>query len=85
MARVTIDDCLVQIPSRFDLTLIAAKRARQLARGAEPHQPWDGHKSTVLALREIAEGQVGTNVLEEADLPVVPMPKADIDLRDFDF
>lgn len=85
MARVTIDDCLIQIPSRFDLTLIAAKRARQLARGAEPHQPWDGHKSTVLALREIAEGQIGTTVLLEADLPVVPLPKPEMDLQDLDF
>ena len=54
MARVTIQDCLEHVSSRFDLTLIAAKRARQLTRGAEAKLPWDGHKSTVLALREIA-------------------------------
>lgn len=71
MARVTIEDCLLKIPSRFDLTIVATKRARQLARGAEAKLPWDGHKSTVLALREIAEGQVGTDVLMEVDLPVV--------------
>lgn len=71
MARVTIEDCLVQVPSRFDLVLIAAKRARQLTRGAEPKQDWDGHKSTVLALREVAEGQITASVLKEIDLPVV--------------
>jgi len=82
MARVTIQDCLVHIPSRFDLTLVAAKRARQLTRGAEAKLPWDGHKSTVLALREIAEGHVNAEVLKEADLPVVKAPSpslADLD------
>jgi DNA-directed RNA polymerase subunit omega len=74
MARITIEDCLERIPSRFDLTLIAAKRARQLTRGAEAKQPWDGHKSTVLALREIADGQINAEVLKEVDLPVVKQP-----------
>ena len=71
MARVTIQDCLEQIPSRFDLTMVAAKRARQLTRGAESRLPWDGHKSTVLALREIAQGMVTAEVLKEMDLPLV--------------
>ena len=53
MARVTVEDCLAQIPNQFDLTLVAAKRARQLARGAEARLPWGNHKSTVLSLREI--------------------------------
>jgi DNA-directed RNA polymerase subunit omega len=74
MARVTIQDCLEHIPSRFDLTLVAAKRARQLTRGAEAKLPWDGHKSTVLALREIADGQINAEVLKEVDLPVVKPP-----------
>lgn len=82
MARVTIEDCLVHIPSRFVLAGVAAKRARQLARGAEAKLPWDGHKSTVLALKEIAEGQIGPAVLDEADLPVVEMPKASLDALD---
>ena len=69
MARITIQDCLAQIPSRFELTMVAAKRARQLARGSEPHLPWNNHKSTVLALQEIANGLVTTEVLKEADLP----------------
>ena len=74
MARVTIEDCLVHIPSAFDLTMVAAKRARQLARGAESKLPWNGHKSTVLALQEIAGGQVTADVLKEAELPVVKAP-----------
>jgi DNA-directed RNA polymerase subunit omega len=74
MARITIQDCLEQIPSRFDLTMVAAKRARQLTRGAEAKLPWEGHKSTVLALREIAQGMVSVDVLHEADLPHVPAP-----------
>lgn len=71
MARVTIQDCLVRIPSAFDLTMVAAKRARQLARGAEAKLPWGGHKSTVLALKEIAEGQITMDVLREVDLPAL--------------
>ncbi|MGQ0586714.1 MAG: DNA-directed RNA polymerase subunit omega [Gammaproteobacteria bacterium] len=71
MARVTIEDCLEHVHSRFQLTMVAAKRARQLARGAESRLPWDGHKSTVLALREIADGRVTVDVLREADLPHV--------------
>ena len=71
MARVTIEDCLTQVPSHFDLTMIASKRARQLARGAEAKLPWNGHKSTVLALQEIATGEITATVLKEVDLPVV--------------
>lgn len=71
MARVTVEDCLARVPSPFVLTMTAAKRARQLVRGAEATKPWDGHKSTVLALQEIASGDVTTAILKEADLPVV--------------
>ena len=57
MARVTVEDCLRQISNRFELVLIAAKRARQLVMTAvEPNVPWDHDKSTVVALREIAAG-----------------------------
>ena len=63
MARVTVEDCLARIPNQFELSLVAAKRARQLARGAEARLPWGSHKSTVLSLKEIAEGYVGTSVL----------------------
>lgn len=79
MARITVEDCLASIPDRFDLTLVAAKRARQLARGAEAKVPWEDHKSTVLALKEIAAGLVTTAVLDEADLPVVEKAALDFE------
>lgn len=82
MARVTIQDCLERISSPFDLTMIAAKRARQLTRGAEAKLPWNGHKSTVLALQEIAQGEVTAAVLQEADLPVIKMPNTALDAID---
>jgi DNA-directed RNA polymerase subunit omega len=82
MARITIEDCLERIPSRFDLTMVAAKRARQLTRGAEAHISWDGHKSTVLALREIAQGAVTSDVLKEVDLPLIKAPAVAFDPLD---
>lgn len=85
MARVTVEDCLQQIPNQFDLTLVAAKRARQLARGAEARLPWGSHKSTVLSLREIAEGYVGREVLDEQDLPAIQQPKVDLEPLDASF
>jgi DNA-directed RNA polymerase subunit omega len=65
MARITVDDCLDKIPNRFQLTLVAAYRARQLANGSEPLINTHGlkDKPTVLALREIAAGKVGLEVL----------------------
>ncbi len=65
MARVTVTDCLEHVDNRFQLVLIAAKRARQLIFGAEPLVPMDNDKPTVLALREIAEGLIGPSILEE--------------------
>ena len=58
MARITVDDCLEKIPNRFQLTLVAAYRSRQLANGSEPLVNTHGlkDKPTVLALREIAPG-----------------------------
>lgn len=85
MARVTADDCLKLIPNQFELTLIAAKRARQLARGAEARLPWGNHKSTVLALREIAEQKVDRTVLDEQDLPVIQQPKMELEALDPSF
>ena len=82
MARVTIQDCLTRIPSAFDLTLVAAKRARQLARGSEAKLPWNGHKSTVLALQEIAGGQTTAAVLQEVDLPAIKAPSPSLDIID---
>lgn len=65
MARVTVEDCLDNVDNRFQLVLVATKRARQLVMGAEAHLPWDNDKATVLALREIAAGKVGPEVLDE--------------------
>ena len=56
MARITVEDCLEKIPSRFDLILMASKRARQLATTSrEPLVEWDNDKPTLVALREIEE------------------------------
>lgn len=70
MARITVEDCLEKINSRFDLILVASKRARQLARGADAHLPWENDKPTVMALREIAEGYVDESILDEPDQPL---------------
>ncbi|HOI50882.1 MAG TPA: DNA-directed RNA polymerase subunit omega [Azonexus sp.] len=63
MARVTVDDCLKRIPNRFQMTLAAAHRARQLANGATPLVDAEKDKPTVIALREMAIGKVGLEVL----------------------
>ncbi len=65
MARVTIEDCLEHIDSRFELVLISAKRARQLANGAEALVEWENDKPTVVALREIAAGKINASILNE--------------------
>ncbi len=70
MARITVTDCLEHVDNRFQLVLIATKRARQLILGAEPHVPAENDKPTVIALREIAEGFIGPDILdEETSLP----------------
>ncbi len=58
MARVTVEDCMDYVDNRFDLVLLATKRARQLVNGVEPLLPWENDKPTVMALREIAEGLI---------------------------
>ncbi|QLI80669.1 MULTISPECIES: DNA-directed RNA polymerase subunit omega [Chitinibacter] len=64
MARITVEDCLDRIPNRFDLTLAAAYRARQLENGSSPQVDNNGRdKPTVLALREMAAGLVGVEIL----------------------
>lgn len=65
MARITVEDCLQNVDNRFQLVLVATKRARQLADGAEPLLQVDNDKNTVVALREIAEGLVDKSILEE--------------------
>jgi len=56
MARITVEDCLEHVDNRFDLVLLATRRARQLTRGVEPLLPWENDRPTVMALREIAAG-----------------------------
>lgn len=72
MARVTVEDSLANVANRFDLVLIAAKRARNISMGAEPMLPADNDKPTVIALREIADGLVGEDILQEAPPPPPP-------------
>jgi len=58
MARLTVEDCLDNVDNRYDLVMLASKRARQISMGSDPLVPEDGDKPTVIALREIAEGLV---------------------------
>ncbi|WP_207060824.1 DNA-directed RNA polymerase subunit omega [Motiliproteus sp. SC1-56] len=66
MARVTVEDCLENVENRFELIMVSAKRARQLAVGGkEPKVGWENDKPTVVALREIAEGHIDASILKE--------------------
>jgi DNA-directed RNA polymerase subunit omega len=65
MARLTVEDCLDHVDNRFQLVLVASKRAREIANGKDPMLPWENDKPTVVALREIEEGLVGPSVLDE--------------------
>ena len=69
MARLTVEDCLDHVDNRFELVLVAAKRARQLSMGAEPLVELENDKPTVLALREIAENKINKSILEEEVVP----------------
>ena len=68
MARITVDDCLKKVPNRFQMTLAATYRARQIANGATPMVESDKDKPTVIALREIASGLVDYDVIAEEEL-----------------
>ncbi len=68
MARVTVTDCLENVDNRFQLVLIAAKRARQISMGAKPLVEDDDDKPTVIALREIADGLVDASILEHSNI-----------------
>lgn len=70
MARITVEDCLDNIENIFEMVLVAAKRARRVAHGADPMVELENDKPTVIALREIAEGLVTPSILEEIDEPV---------------
>lgn len=72
MARITVEDCIAQIPNRFELVIEATKRARKLTTGAaQPCLDWENDKPTVLALREIAAGFKFEYDDEEESQPVV--------------
>lgn len=65
MARVTVEDCLEQVANRFELVMVASKRARDIAvNGAEPKVAWENDKPTVVALREIADGFIKADILQ---------------------
>jgi DNA-directed RNA polymerase subunit omega len=74
MARITVEDCLKNVDNLFDLVLLASRRSRQLANGAEARVEWQNDKPTVVALREIAEGQVTLDLLDQPE----PEPEPDM-------
>ncbi|MGH8400842.1 MAG: DNA-directed RNA polymerase subunit omega [Gammaproteobacteria bacterium] len=74
MARVTVEDCLNNVDNLFQLVLVATKRARQLSRGVEPTVAWENDKPTVVALREVAAGNVGPAILDEVEQPIIEEP-----------
>ena len=78
MARITVEDCLNNVDNLFQLVLLASQRARRLANGAEPTVPLENDKPTVVALREIAAGNVTVEMLSEPEpTPETPAPDAD--------
>lgn len=69
MARITVEDCLDHIDNIFEMVLVAAKRARRIAHGADPMVELENDKPTVIALREIADGHVTPAILDEIEQP----------------
>ena len=70
MARITVEDCVANIDNIFEMVLVAAKRARRIAHGADPMVELENDKPTVIALREIADGLVTPSILEEIEQPM---------------
>lgn len=70
MARTTVEDCLENVENRFQLVLVASKRAREISLGADAMVEIDNDKPTVLALREIAEGLVDASILTKTSARV---------------
>ena len=81
MARITVEDCLSKVGSRFELVLVASRRARQLAQGRESLVPWDNDKCTVVALREIAEGKIDASILLQEEVIEMPIEKEEEPIR----
>jgi DNA-directed RNA polymerase subunit omega len=71
MARITVEDCLDNIENIFEMVLVAAKRARRVAHGADPLVDMENDKPTVIALREIAAGHITPSILEEIEQPAI--------------
>jgi DNA-directed RNA polymerase subunit omega len=71
LARITVEDCLENIENIFEMVLVAAKRARRVAHGADPMVELENDKPTVIALREIAEGHITPAILDEIEVPAV--------------
>ncbi len=65
MARITVEDCLENVDNRFQLVLIATKRARQIVAGSAILVDEENDKPTVLALREVAAGKIDSSILDE--------------------
>jgi len=66
MARITVDDCMKVIPNRFEMSLAATYRARQLSNGAQPMIDTTRDKPTVIALRELAAAKFGAEILNKS-------------------
>ena len=81
MARITVEDCLDKVDNRFDLVMIASKRARQLQiQGKDPMVEVDNDKPTVIALREVADGLVDAEILIEK--PTVDLDEVDQEIEE---
>lgn len=91
MARITVEDCLDHVDNRFELVMLATRRARQMRRyGFEPLVAAENDKPTVIALREIAEGLITNELLDEQDastedetIQVTFGPIGDVEASDF--
>ncbi len=83
MARITVEDCLQHVDNRFQLVLVATKRARQLALGSLPLVEVENDKPTVIALREIADGLVTKLILED-DAPILDLSEEQEDIEQID-
>ena len=74
MARVTVEDCLKRVPTRYDLVLLAAKRARQIATGGRRATlDWENDKATVMALREIEAGTVTLDNINDLTVDIADL------------
>ena len=85
MARITVEDCLENIDNIFEMVLVAAKRARRIAHGADPMVELENDKPTVIALREIAEGLVDGERVDVIQAEIEAAEAFDTQLEDDEF